>query len=90
MKFTLSLGFLATLVGVIIASPVELEARKDFACTYIPSLCFTVLSAYTKLEYSGANDAGDMCPEGWTCCGPILPEVGGKYVGHHLRTLVLG
>ncbi|PPR05205.1 hypothetical protein CVT24_010305 [Panaeolus cyanescens] len=25
-----------------------------------------------------ANDAGDTCPPGYTCCGPIIPGVGGN------------
>ncbi|TFK24059.1 hypothetical protein FA15DRAFT_704919 [Coprinopsis marcescibilis] len=24
-----------------------------------------------------ANEAGDVCPEGFTCCGPIFEDVGG-------------
>ncbi|EAU89909.1 hypothetical protein CC1G_08391 [Coprinopsis cinerea okayama7 len=33
--------------------------------------------ATSAVQYRCANEQGDQCPEGWTCCGPILPDVGG-------------
>ncbi|KAH6913191.1 hypothetical protein BKA70DRAFT_1262159 [Coprinopsis sp. MPI-PUGE-AT-0042] len=57
MKFTLSIAFLSALVAAVVASPVEVDPSKSYAC---------------------ANEAGDVCPKGYTCCGPIRPDVGGN------------
>ncbi|KAG2011145.1 hypothetical protein CC2G_011294 [Coprinopsis cinerea AmutBmut pab1-1] len=34
-----------------------------------------ILTKFPTLPDS--DEQGDQCPEGWTCCGPILPDVGG-------------